>query len=521
MYYKNVSRTEIQKENRKILEASKAREYSNYYYSHLEEMHTCRICCDVKPLSEFVSNYSFKSTCKGCHRNRIKGWRRQNPESVVKTYAKSFKRTADHIKSYKLKPCTKCGKSFPSCALDFHHVTRDDKSTNVSRLYQRSIKRIDKEIGICHLICANCHRDETHAMKDIPFSDNRVHQPPLVNVPIETGDNTKICAKCGINKNTKNFTRLKTGYLHSYCKPCLRDYNNTLAQTRNKKRRSKEYVRQVKEDSPCIDCGSYFHYWIMDFDHVRGEKSINLNKLQNCSLARIKTEIAKCDLVCACCHRIRTSNKKEKPVCDIYSNDVTTAPTSTLLPIDLQATSIQRATQDEARQFLDKYHYAGYGRTATVIYKISHIGTTVAIVKFAPVVRQGVATSEGWDSDETLELDRLCIAPEFQVKNLASRSIALAAKQIRQDVPKIRHLISFADLAQNHTGTVYKAANWQYLGTCATSHKYVDANGRTLNKKLVYNNARKLGLTECEYAESEQLTKIRTPGKNKYHYELH
>lgn len=46
----------------------------------------------------------------------------------------------------------------------------------------------------------------------------------------------------------------------------------------------------------------------MDFDHVRGEKKFNLavaaNK--NISIARIQDEIAKCDVVCANCHRERT-----------------------------------------------------------------------------------------------------------------------------------------------------------------------------------------------------------------------
>jgi hypothetical protein len=45
----------------------------------------------------------------------------------------------------------------------------------------------------------------------------------------------------------------------------------------------------------------------MEFDHVRGEKLGNVaNMARHCSIAKIDAEIAKCDLVCANCHRERT-----------------------------------------------------------------------------------------------------------------------------------------------------------------------------------------------------------------------
>ena len=46
----------------------------------------------------------------------------------------------------------------------------------------------------------------------------------------------------------------------------------------------------------------------MDFDHVRGTKVTILAKLRSgrASLSKIEAEIAKCEVVCANCHRIRT-----------------------------------------------------------------------------------------------------------------------------------------------------------------------------------------------------------------------
>ena len=46
----------------------------------------------------------------------------------------------------------------------------------------------------------------------------------------------------------------------------------------------------------------------MDFDHARGEKSLNVSRLRNGRLAwsRLLAELDKCDVVCANCHRVRT-----------------------------------------------------------------------------------------------------------------------------------------------------------------------------------------------------------------------
>lgn len=79
---------------------------------------------------------------------------------------------------------------------------------------------------------------------------------------------------------------------------------------RNKKYRSdiREYVRKMKESSPCRDCGNSFPYYVMDFDHLDGKLKINeINFLAATGrIGALKTEILKCEVVCANCHRIRT-----------------------------------------------------------------------------------------------------------------------------------------------------------------------------------------------------------------------
>jgi hypothetical protein len=57
---------------------------------------------------------------------------------------------------------------------------------------------------------------------------------------------------------------------------------------------------------PCADCGGTFPPECMDFDHVRGEKIGDISKMLLRTTELLHEEIAKCDVVCANCHRIRT-----------------------------------------------------------------------------------------------------------------------------------------------------------------------------------------------------------------------
>jgi hypothetical protein len=70
-------------------------------------------------------------------------------------------------------------------------------------------------------------------------------------------------------------------------------------------------LRDLKTKTPCVDCGINYPYYVMDFDHVRGQKHANVMELvSTLSKKKIDEEIAKCEIVCSNCHRIRTHMRK-------------------------------------------------------------------------------------------------------------------------------------------------------------------------------------------------------------------
>jgi hypothetical protein len=68
----------------------------------------------------------------------------------------------------------------------------------------------------------------------------------------------------------------------------------------------KELLRALKA-VPCADCGVRYPRWIMDFDHVMGEKLFNLStNLRSRARTAILAEVLKCEPLCANCHRHRS-----------------------------------------------------------------------------------------------------------------------------------------------------------------------------------------------------------------------
>lgn len=73
--------------------------------------------------------------------------------------------------------------------------------------------------------------------------------------------------------------------------------------------RNRAWLIAYKESHPCTDCGNFFPYYVMQFDHLK-DKYLGIARMWAHSLERIEQEIAKCELVCANCHAIRTHKRR-------------------------------------------------------------------------------------------------------------------------------------------------------------------------------------------------------------------
>lgn len=128
----------------------------------------------------------------------------------------------------------------------------------------------------------------------------------------------KICTKCKLEKveTEFNFKIKDKGIRQWVCREChtqyLRDHYKKnpatyINSTKKTKKKLLEFVKEAK-NLPCKDCGVKYPYYVMDFDHRdSNDKKFSISQHNRIgSFEKIKNEIAKCDVVCANCHRERT-----------------------------------------------------------------------------------------------------------------------------------------------------------------------------------------------------------------------
>lgn len=173
---------------------------------------------------------------------------------------KSRARLQAIIDKWKVGGCVDCGYTDVR-AIDPDHLDPAEKHDNLSRMVQMcaSAARIRAELGKCVARCARCHRRDTWDKRPSRWrSAERL--PPSWRRRLE-----------------------------------LQDFNDEL-----------------KVALGCADCG--WNAWArgLDWDHARGKKLHGIATLINdrWPIEVLISETAKCDVVCANCHRIRTCERR-------------------------------------------------------------------------------------------------------------------------------------------------------------------------------------------------------------------
>lgn len=187
---------------------------------------------------------------------------------------------------------------------------------------------------------------------------------------------------------------------------------------------------------------------------------------------------------------------------------------------ELGQLEIRRVTFDEYNDFYACYHYMGRtSRTGTTLGVYLN-GILIAAATISVLTRTETAIKQGYRADQVRELARFCIHPDYHKKNLGSWFLSRVIQMVKQEMPEIYLLVSFADTTVGHEGTLYAAGNWKYDGDTTPSYHYVGPDGRMIHKKTIFDQAKKVGQTENQYVESHGLRKIRHLPKKRFTYLL-
>jgi hypothetical protein len=173
----------------------------------------------------------------------------------------------EFLRDLRRRPCADCGHGFPPWVMDFDH--RDPKTKSFAlaagHALLKSRDALLAEVAKCDIVCANCHAIRTYSW--IKSEDVFASREPGVSRYIER----------------------KTAY--------RKDQAKLLAE-----------LRRV----PCLDCGRAFPHFVMQFDHRDASKKryVVTQMIGRAGTETILAEVAKCDIVCANCHRDRSYRRR-------------------------------------------------------------------------------------------------------------------------------------------------------------------------------------------------------------------
>ena len=189
-----------------------------------------------------------------------------NREREIERVTRRQAATVEFLRELRNVPCADCGGRFEGYQMDFDHRDSNTKSFNLcaGRAALKSREQILAEAAKCDVLCANCHRVRTR---------DRSRRRPEEKLP-------------------------RSLYLSE-----LERVERWLAH--------QDAIDRLKSVA-CADCGGSFPTCSMDFDHV--DPSAKLNSVSRMmgkgSLELMLAEAAKCDIVCANCHRLRTFRRR-------------------------------------------------------------------------------------------------------------------------------------------------------------------------------------------------------------------
>lgn len=177
----------------------------------------------------------------------------------------------DWLRDLRRVPCMDCGRSFEPHVMDFDDRDRSTKRFNVAgRSFLRKHATVMAEVAKCDIVCANCHRIRT-------FANSALGPPVRSRLPL-TSERERS------RRRFRDAWQLQAGLLRAF------------------------------RSAPCADCAKTFPWHVMEFDHRQPEQKVALvtRMAGRASLARLLEEVAKCDIVCANCHRMRTLARRSK-----------------------------------------------------------------------------------------------------------------------------------------------------------------------------------------------------------------
>ena len=120
------------------------------------------------------------------------------------------------------------------------------------------------------------------------------------------------------------------------------------------------------------------------------------------------------------------------------------------------------ATHEAAKYACENWHYSKSLPSGKMVkIGVWEDGNFVGVVLFSQGATPHIASPYKMNLFDVCELTRVALTKH---KSEVSKILSNAIKLLKKTCPKLKLIVSYADIDQNHAGGIYKANNWIYEG---------------------------------------------------------
>lgn len=173
-------------------------------------------------------------------------------------------------------------------------------------------------------------------------------------------------------------------------------------------------------------------------------------------------------------------------------------------------------SHEAAKYAVEKWHYSRrMPKSKLVKVGAWEDGRFIGVVIFGLGSTPMMGRAEGLPPFQTCELVRVALSEH---KSSTSRIVAIALRLLKKGCPGLRLVVSFADTAQGHAGTLYQAGGWVYVGGKEESNGAYRVNGQIVHPRSLHHRYGKGGqsIAWLRANVDQNAQRIKTPIKHKY-----
>lgn len=120
---------------------------------------------------------------------------------------------------------------------------------------------------------------------------------------------------------------------------------------------------------------------------------------------------------------------------------------------------LERASSQAVQYACENYHYAKKAPPTQCAYSVFEEDEWCGVICYGTGNCPHIADIYGLGQGEVIELVRVAFNGK---QSHTSKAVAISLKLLKKDCPLVKLVVSYADTAQQHLGTIYQASNWFY-----------------------------------------------------------